>query len=269
MRRSSLLALAAMAAFTACTDTSAPLLPTAPHAPTRVSPAVTPSQLDIEIGATTIALFTKGLETAAGTRWGNVKRKLAEGDKATAISMFNELSDWIIKKQGQMDGHPVGETEQHATSRLIAMMAAYVYGGESVIPVDSKTGDVAVEIVMPDAAKTVVTPSHHAGVALEAGSVAEPTLLVISQVTVDNLGYCGGPLSTVLCQFPLFYRFEPFPYRRLLKAGRFGVCHVHDGPFAPPPGIHDRFRLAHSLPIDPANFTLGAIRPAGESIEIL
>jgi hypothetical protein len=269
MRRSTLMALAAMAAFTACTDTSAPPLPSAPTAPTRVSPTTTPTQLDIEIGSVTLALFPKGLETAAGTRWGNVKRKLAENDRPTAITMFNELSSWIMGKEGQMDGTPAGETQHHATVRLLAMMAAYVYGGEPVIPIGQTSGDVAVDLVLPGEAKTIVTPSANAGVALQAGSVAVPTLIVISQNTGSLFERCKGPLGTLLCQYPGFYRFEPFPYAPLLKPGKFGVCHVNAGPFAPPEDIHDRFRLAHTLPADPANYIPGGIRPEGENIEIL
>ena len=268
MRRSSLIVLAALAAITACSDTSAPPTP-ALQPPTRVSPTTTQGDLDIEIGKTIIALFPKGLETSAGTRWGNVKRTLDGGDRTTAVKMLNELSDWILKKQGQMDGTPPNETEQHATARLLAMMAAYVYGVESPIPLDARSGDVAVDIVMPDAAKTIVTPSKHAGIALDAGSVAEPTLIVITDVPDGSSSYCAGPLQTALCQFPLFYRFEPFPYRRLQKPAKFGVCHVHDGPFAAPPHLHDRFRLAHTLPADEANYTPGAIRPLGENVEIL
>lgn len=269
MRRSTLIAFAALAAITACSDTSAPPPPAAPRAPTRVTTTTTPTQLDLEINSTTVALFPKGLETAAGTRWGNIKRKLDEGQRAVAISMFNELADWIIKKQGQMDGHPANETEQHATVRLVGMMAAYIYGGEPPIPLDGRGGDVGIGQIVPGLAALIVTPLGRAGVEFDIGSVLETTLVIISENTNPNFGHCQGPLQTALCQYPTFYRFEPFPYRRLQKPARFGVCHVNTGPFAPPEGIHDRFRLAHTKPTDPKDYSPNAIRPEGENIEIL
>src|SRR5215210_6728414 len=63
-----------------------------------------------------LTLFPKGLETAATTRWGNVKSKFAAGltDPAAmnvAKQMAFELSDWVNKKAPEMDTPPNGETK--------------------------------------------------------------------------------------------------------------------------------------------------------------
>jgi alpha-tubulin suppressor-like RCC1 family protein len=108
-------------------------------------------------------------------------------------------------------------------------------------------------------------------VALDAGSVAQNTIIVISQNPTPYHDACSGPLATKLCQYPQFYTFDEFPHARLLKAGKFSVCHDNGGTSRLPLADHDRFRLAHAKPSDPADYTPGStIRDQnGESIEIL
>jgi hypothetical protein len=95
--------------------------------------------------------------------------------------------------------------------------------------------------------------------------------VVVTQNPAPFPANCSGPLQTKLCQYPLFYTFEQFPHKRLLKAAKFAVCHVNSGEERQPLADHDRFRLAHSKPGDPASYTPGStIRDQdGESIEIL
>ncbi|MGZ3502146.1 MAG: hypothetical protein ACXWMR_12620 [Gemmatimonadaceae bacterium] len=225
-----------------------------------------------------LALFPKGLETAATTRWGNIKSKYAAGlldptQMAVARQMAFELSDWVNKKAPDMDTPLNGETRISASARAVQYMLMYIYSGPTTpVPPYSPAADAIVGLVTPGAPATVVTPSGHAGVGLEAGSVAENTVIVISQNLTPFPAVCSGQLQTLLCQYPQFYTFEEFPHTKLLKSAKFSVCHVNnaDDP-RHPLADHDRFRLAHAKPANPADYTPGStIRDQfGESIEIL
>ena len=275
MRIRSLLPVIALLAA-ACTDRRDMTVPAGTSASRNV---VTPGgTLDQEIG-TLIALFPKGHSSAASARWSSVKRKYQAGltdpsQMQVAKDQLFELSAWVQKKASDMNTPPNSESKANAAARLILYMSLYVYGGPNTPPPPFSPGaDDVVGLVTPSAAATVVTPTTHAGVALEAGSVGENTIVVIT----ENPAFyapCRGPLSTTgrVCQYPLFYTFNEFPHDRLLKAGRFAVCHVKVGSPRGPGNdfVHARLRLAHNLPADPANYTPGALR--GEqygSIEIL
>jgi hypothetical protein len=224
-----------------------------------------------------LALYPKGLETAATTRWGNVKSKFAAGlsdpaQMATAKQMVFDLSAWVNQKAPNMDPPPNGETRVSASARVVQYMLMYVYSGPTTpVPSYSPEADAIVGLVTADAPATIVTPTGHAGVALEAGSVEENTVIVVSQNLTPYPDNCTGPLQTLLCQYPHFYNFEEFPHKRLLKPAKFAVCHVNGGTERTPLADHDRFRLAHAKPADPADYTPGStIRELnGESIEIL
>ena len=241
-RTRGVLALLAAAAVVGCTDSdssgSRHLLPTAPSRFASPYPSI-----DNEI----LALFPTGLETAAGTRWVNVTNKLAAGDHATAEQMFWDLSDWMLKKSGRLLDPSGPLTSLQALNQLIGDMYAIVFPGQPR-PSPTLNGDATIGLIFPNAPATIVTPTHRAGIAVQAGSVAQPTLVVIDQNPQGFGTHCAGPLQTTLCQYPLFYRIEEFPHVTLLKPGRAGVCHVNTGPFAPLEGIHDRFRLAHDAP---------------------
>ena len=255
--RAAFLLLAAVAVV-GCTDTDSSgtrnMVPTAPSRFASPYP-----DIDGEI----LALFPTGLETAAGTRWVNVTSKLTAGDHVTAEKMFWDLVDWMLKKSGRLLDPSGPVTSLQALNKLVGDMYAIVFPG---LPRPSATlnGDATIGLVVPGSDAIIVTPTHRAGVAILAGSVSQPTLVTIDQNPTGFGTHCAGPLSTTLCQYPLFYRIEEFPHVRLLKPARFAVCHVNEGPFAPPEGIHDRFRLAHDAPEIPS--------PAGtivEGIEIL
>ena len=231
-----------------------------------------------------LALLPRGLETAATTRWGNVKAKYVAGltdpsQMAVAKQMLFELSAWVTMKGPNMDPPPFGESKTSAATRAVLYMSLYIFNGQTASPPDGyfSGADAVVGLVTPGAAATVVTPTAHAGVAFEAGSVAENTIVVVSQNnSADFSPNCTGPLHTLLCQYPQFYTFEQFPHTRLLKGATFSVCHINAGSNRAPLGlpdvhIHDRFRLAHDKPANPADYTPGStIRDQnGESIEIL
>jgi hypothetical protein len=226
-----------------------------------------------------LTLLPKGLETAATTRWGNVKAKYVAGlsdpaQMAVAKQMLFELSAWVNMKAPNMDPPPFGESRNSAASRAVLYMAMYIYNGQTTSPPDGyfSGADAVVGLVTPGAAATVVTPTGHAGVAFDAGSVAENTIIVISQNLTPYPQNCSGPLVTKLCQYPHFYNFEQFPHTKLLKGAKFSVCHVNGGTNRAPLADHERFRLAHAKPANSADYTPGSkVRdePGVESIEIL
>ena len=224
-----------------------------------------------------LALFPNGLETAATVRWGNVKSKFAAGltdpaQMVVAKQMVFDLSSWVNQKAPNMDTPPNGETRVSTASRAVLYMLMYVYGGPGgTVPPYSPAADAIVGLVTPTAPATIVTPSGHAGVSLDAGSVAENTVIVVSQNLTPYPDNCTGPLQTLVCQYPSFYNFDQFPHVKLLKAAKFSVCHVNGGTARRPLADHDRFRLAHAKPANPADYTPGStIRDQnGESIEIL
>jgi alpha-tubulin suppressor-like RCC1 family protein len=171
-----------------------------------------------------------------------------------------------------MNTPPDGETKTAAAARLVLYMSMYVYAGPTTPPPPyTPSADAVVGVVTPNAPATIVTPTLHAGVQLEAGSVAENTVIVVTQNPTPYPDNCSGPLQTKLCQYPQFYTFDMFPHNRLLKAAKFSVCHVNSGERRRPLADHDRFRLAHAKPANPADYTPGStVRDQnGESIEIL
>jgi hypothetical protein len=246
-------------------------------APIRAALTITPSGTLDQSVLGILALYPKGLETAATTRWANIKSKYAAAlldptQMPVAKQMLADLTDWITKKTPDMGTPPDGETKSAATARAALYMAMYVYNGPNTTPpVYTPAADAAVGLVTPTAAATVVTPTLHAGVQLEAGSVAENTIIVVTQNPTPYPDNCSGPLQTTLCQYPQFYTFEEFPHQRLLKPAKFNVCHINSGDARRPLADHDRFRLAHAKPSDPADYTPGSVirDQNGESIEVL
>lgn len=273
MRSRLMLPIAALLAV-ACTDRNSP---TEIRAPSTVRRAIAPGRsLDQNI-TDLLNLFPKGLSDAGSARWENVKRKYDAGttkpsQMAVAKDMVFELADWVQKKSPDMDAPPNGESTTAAAARLTLYMALYVYDGPSATPPAFMPGaDNAVGLVTPATAATVVTPAAQAGVDLASGSVDENTIIVITQNPDAYPTDCSGPLDTKLCQYPGFYEFNQFPHKRLLKPGRFAVCRVNHGVHHLPLADHTRFRLAHTKPADPADYTpAGTIRDQnGERIEIL
>jgi hypothetical protein len=135
-------------------------------------------------------------------------------------------------------------------------MSLYVYGGPAAQPpVLTPTSDAVVALVQPTTTDTVVTPASQAGVVFPAGAVSVPTIVVVALVSAPYQANCSGPLDTRLCQYPQFYTFNVFPDVKLLKPAAVSVCHVDAGTNRLPLADHDRFRVAHDRPADPANYT--------------
>jgi alpha-tubulin suppressor-like RCC1 family protein len=278
MRLRRVLSLVTLLLATACTDhpdvTGVPGGMRPPRAARRViAPGGT---LDANI-AGLLQLFPHGLATAGQARWDAVKRKYDAGLNApsqmrVAQSMLFELAAWVRDHAASMNTPPDDETKTAAAARLTEYMALYVYGSPSTpVPTYTPAADNAVGLVTPQDTATVVTPTTRAGVHLDAGSVDESTIIVVTENPTPFPAACSGPLATRLCQYPRFYTFDEFPHKRLLKPAVFAVCHVNDGNTRQPLADHDRFRLAHAKPADPADYTPNStIRDQnGESVEIL
>jgi alpha-tubulin suppressor-like RCC1 family protein len=262
---------------TACTDT-----PTNPARPplgaSSANSATSALDLDGEIQSLLSTVFSKGQANAALSRWDNVKRTLAKGDreilKGKSVpgkalrAQFVELVNWIQGKTSEMTA-PSGETQAHVAARIVLDMSLYVYTGPTTTPPPvAPASDIALAVVSPADTATVQTPTLHAGVAFPANSVGEPTVVVVTQPAATYPDNCSGPLDTHLCQYPQFYKFNVFPDVRLDKPATVAVCHVNSGTVRNPrEGIHDRFRLAHTRPADPANYSDGST--IVDNIEIL
>lgn len=252
------LAVFAVGFIVACSDnptTSARRA--APVAPQRTNIQLQIS-LDSAVRSLIVTLFPQGLEDAAGDRWDGVKSKVAAGQTdpsqaKVARSMVINLINWVQQKTSRITVPPsmAPETPASAATRLAEYMALYVYQGpDTPVPPYFPGQDAAFGVVMPTTAASIVTPTAHAGVAVDAGSVSEPTIITIVQNPDEYPTACTGPLDTPYCQYPQFYAFDEFPHVGFLKPVRVAVCHVDAGTFrAPLPGAnHDNFRFAHPTP---------------------
>jgi hypothetical protein len=172
------------------------------------------------------------------------------------------------------DDPPNGETREAAASRLILYMLLYIYGGPDTEPPPYFPGaDNAVGNLKTNQPLTLVTPSGNAGVHFDEGSTDVDRIIVIVQ-NPEPWGECDGPLTTNLCQYPLFYDIMSFPDNGpLLKIAQAAICHPAVGePYGPPDeDTHGFLRLAHKKPSNPDWYTPGSIVPTdeGEDIEIL
>jgi probable HAF family extracellular repeat protein len=275
MRRSSRWSVAGflIVALAACSENPNALKQVSGAKNLTITPTISLDQSVLQI----LSLYPKGLETAATTRWGNIKSKYAAGltdpsQLVVAKQMLVDLTAWLNNKTPDMATPPNNETRPAATSRAVLYMSLYVYNGPTTPPPPyNPTADAVTGLVTPGAPATIVTPTTHAGVQLDAGSVAENTIIVITQNPTPYPANCSGPLQTRLCQYPQFYFFDMFPHATLLKPGKFNVCHVNSGDNRRPLADHDRFRLAHTAPTNAADYTPGSTirNQNGESIEIL
>ena len=197
------------------------------------------------------ALFPTGNETAALQRWDATLKAIAKGDTKIANRHMTQLADFVLKSQAQdrLDDPDGADpmTVNDGVLRLLSLMFGRVYPGQP-LPPENLGGDFVVAVV-DGSHQTVVTPRHYAGVEFPAGAAAEPFLLVIREQSDERWSApCAGPLQTRLCQYPRFYRIDPFPHVMLAKKATFGVCVVVDGIRKPSKDIDDRLRLAHDAP---------------------
>jgi hypothetical protein len=205
----------------------------------RLSAVITPDKsLDQSI-TELLALFPKSLDQrdvdAEGTglnpraTWDQIKKKYVTGQTKPAHMAIVKrklvaISDWVARNSAMMGAPPLSETKTAAAARLVLYMSLYVYGGPNTAPPPYTPGaDATTGIVTPTAPATIVTPTLRAGVQLEAGSVAENSIIVVTQNPTPYPKNCSGPLATRLCQYPQFYTFEIFPDKVLLKPAKFNV----------------------------------------------
>ena len=278
-------ALLAASVAAGCSDNSPTGTALSPYAS---RPLLNQVPLSDQIDAMIADFFPKGLETATGAKWETVKSKKADGDFEGAKKHYFSLADWIKKKTPEITldaaKYPKIKTQVHASSQLVYAMSVWLFEGADK-PLPELGGDSEFAFVPAGEPATVVTESKRAGVDLEEGSTAEDRVIVVAEDPSRYPGHCNGPLNTVLCQYPQFYKFESFPKTKLLKRGRFAVCMVtvgdrrtldysDDDPRANDPDhphakeeVHERLRLAHDKPANPDDFTEGSTIVDG--IEIL
>lgn len=219
-----------------CSDSPDTGMIAGPSRPAYLTTQALASDIDLLIDQ----FFTGGNHTVVEARWANVRRQNMKNQSGR--KQFVQLADWIITRAPQMVNVPSGETNAHAATRLVLLMSAYVYGlPVDAIPEIGLTTDATVEIVQPNEADTVITPSIRAAAIFPVGAVSEQTVIVISKLD-QVFGPCSGPLDTQRCQYPDFYKFSSFPDQKFGVAVTVKVCRsVHAE-------NHDDFRLAHELP---------------------
>jgi hypothetical protein len=235
------------------------------------------NDLNTEIKSLVTSGFPKGQATSILAKWDQVLKSLANEPKTTLkgktvpgaggrAELVRTVS-YIQLKSGEAIP-PAGETQAHFVARLVLDMSLYVYGGPATPPPVLTTGsDVGFKLVSPGVADTVVTPAKQAAVAFPSTSVIEPTVVVITPDSTYYPDNCTGPLDTHLCQYPRFYHFNVFPDVKLSSPAKVQVCHVDAGGQRMPLANHDRFRVAHDKPANPADYSAGST--IVDNVEIL
>jgi hypothetical protein len=193
-----------------------------------------------------------------------------------AIKKLYEFSKQIVKVTDKMGEPTTGESKEAAAARLIEYMNLYVFGGPDTDPPPyDPDAETAVGFLTPGAPLTLVTSGGGAGVHFDQGSVNENRTIVVTENPNQAYGTCEGPLKTKLCQFALYIDIASYPDGPLLKLAQAEVCHPEVGLTGGPPdaATHNRLRLAHTKPSDPANYVPGGIiredPVSEEDIEIL
>ncbi len=254
-----------------CSDSPAGIDPATTNLPI-ITPAGT---LDDNVSAG-FALYSGAAATEAATRWNTIKSQYNAGltdaaQMSAAKQSLFEFAKWLTEKSSDVRTAD-GESRTAAIARVILYASLYVYAGPGATPPHySPRADAVAAIVTTNGAASIVTPLRRAGVSLPAGSVAENTIVIVSQNVSAFSSSCSGPLPTALCQYPQFYNFVQFPQQTLLKPATFAVCH-HNADESQATTVSNRnFRLAHSKPDDPGALTPGSnVRDAnGERVEIL
>lgn len=204
-----------------------------------------------EIAETIESLFpSPGLRNAALTQLGNIDRQKSRGELEDARTKTLELVAFVAghEEEGNLLDPPGPTTTEEATTELINEL--FAFGGVEVPDLSdgALSEDGAVALVQPDEETTVTNGVEEAGVMVPAGTFDVPTLVVIEPIEESGApGDGAGPLPTSLDQYPLFFDISASSE----PTGEFvvGLCVVDPpDPFAPPPGVEDRLRLAHPDP---------------------
>jgi hypothetical protein len=276
-----LVAVATLATLAACTDsTPTGTRPTGPNLRIRASQVdPPPGSLDEEI-KTIIGFWPDKPEQNFLVKWETLKAKYAEAqtDPSKMNDVLKQLTDFIkqiVKNTPKMEDPPTDETKEAAAARLVYYLNLYVFEGPLADPPPyDPEGESVFGTLEPGKPLTLITPSGDAGVHFDEGSVDENRIVFLTKNTTQFFE-CDGPLTTTLCQYPLFYEISSFPDGPLLKVAQAEVCHPPVGDPGGPPdeATHDRLRLAHPAPDNAADYVTGGsvrITPVGvEDIEIL
>ena len=268
-------ALATLVALTACDNGASRIIAPSPATSTTIAPATV--DLGAEIRSMIATGFPTGFSSAINAKWDQVLRAIAKNDRETLLGRSVPVANsraaltrtvgFIQMKAGSATPPP-GETADHFVARLVLYMSLYVYEGPSAQPPPlTPTSDIALTVVQPTVTDTVATPALQAAAIFPAGAVSEPTVVVVTPVATHYPANCSGPLVTHLCQYPLFYTFNVFPDVKLAVPASVQVCHVDAGVNRRPLADHDRFRISHDRPVNPADYTAGST--IVDSVEVL
>ena len=97
--------------------------------------------------------------------------------------------------------------------------------------------------------------AEFAGVSIPPGALSQNVVVAVSRLPDPAIPREGPLPGNQYDEYPLFYDFTTVPHvPRFNVPVRIGVCQVEDpgSPFYPPESIHDRLRLAHPDPANPA-----------------
>ena len=212
--------------------------------------------LDQQITALIPQLWAPSTNTAPAITswWVTLKQKVARNDPAAA-QMLLDLTHLIQGRTDRITPRP-GETKEQSAAHLVLLMSLYVHAGPSTPPPDvTPEAEATLAVVSPTEEETVQTPSEEAGVIFPAASVNTPTIVVITKTDESEFPQqCAGPLPTTRCQYPAFYKFDVFPDVKLNSPALVAICREEAATTKLPRGDHDRFRLAHQKPTDPAAY---------------
>jgi alpha-tubulin suppressor-like RCC1 family protein len=220
----------------------------------RRAPAHLEETLDGQISAMIAAIFPPREGNPIATMWSGAKKKAQLNDPRAGSSLLDVVA--LIRKATPKIIPPPSLTQDAAAAQLVLLMSLYVHAGPATQPPPALTpeSDAKLALVLPTEAQTVQTPSHQAVVVFAQGAVSQPTIVVISKEDRHFDEECSGPLPTTRCQYPQFYQFDVFPDVRLNIPALVAVCHVTAGDHRTARADHERFRLAHQTPTDPAAY---------------
>ncbi|MGE0555179.1 MAG: Ig-like domain-containing protein [Gemmatimonadales bacterium] len=164
--------------------------------PSASCPVIDPVALRADLAALFVASSPD--ENSALGKFDNILHQLSIGDQAQAKNKTWNLIDFLLLKRRQ--GSLVAAS---------ADLAAVVNALFCLTGINATFGGNDGWIVYPnDASQVLVTEDGWAGTALPASVVTEPTLISIDRIDEVPFPTGGGPLSTTLDQYPLYYDFN-------------------------------------------------------------
>lgn len=173
------------------------------------------------------ALFPAGKLNREATTWiTQIQKSVKQPDLPTAQAKMLALVDYTIKNYyAHLLIGDQGATTQATVVSFVDNLYCYVGLASPHIPIGALGDDGVVAVIGPTTpARTVVTPSAQAGVALPAAATPATTVLA-----VYRLPDTPNPLNTALDQYPAYYEFQVSPvvsFTQDVIVGEIGRAHV-------------------------------------------